>query len=243
MDNMKYFFEPLIVTEIEDYIDKLKEGYISVIPDIHILFERFLECFEKRQNEHDNLKYIYSSMLFSIGENEKAMAVLNELIEKNHEPSMFSYGIMLLAGAKVEKNEDQGLNLIEKSAEINYAPALHRKGLFHFNGNYGYEKDLDKALHYALKSAELGYDQGYFLAGRVYTNKEICLENLQKAIMYYEKMNKEYCSDVILKQLGYTYERLGKAYIHGRHGIKIDVTIGNEYLERAADLYEYMRNR
>ena len=72
---------------------------------------------------------------------------------------------------------------------------------------------------------------------------EPCIENLQKAIEYFEKIDKEDAADVVLKQLGYAYERLGKAYIHGRHGIKADAVIGNQYIEKAMDLYEYMRNR
>ena len=60
---------------------------------------------------------------------------------------------------------------------------------------------------------------------------------------YFEKIDREESGDVMLKQLGYAYERLGKSYIYGRHGIKVDVVIGNEYLDKATNLYEYMKNR
>ena len=232
----------MLATNVDEFIEMIKEGHMLALPDDVANFKNLFEELEKRQNEHDNIKYEYISLLFS-RDNEKALEMLKKLVEREHEPSMYIYGVMLLKGEMTEPNEAMGRELIEKSANKNSALATYEKSLRLFNGIYGYEKDLEKALDYALKSIEQGYELGNFLVARIYSNMEPCLENLQKAIEYFEKIDKEESGDVMLKQLGYAYERLGKAYIHGRHGIKADAVIGNEYLEKAADLYEYMRNR
>lgn len=239
---MKYYYDRCLAANIPEFIEMVKEGHMLAIPNDISHFKNLFEELEKRQDEHDNIKYEYISLLFTRNE-EKAHKMLKELVEREHEPSMYIYGVMLLKGEKVEVNEKMGIELIERSANKNYALSLYEKSLALFYGNYGYKKDLEKSLEYALKAIDQGYELGNFLTGRIYTNMEPCLENMLKAIEYFEKIDKEEAADVMLKQLGYAYERLGKSYIHGRHGIKVDVVIGNEYLDKAAALYEYMKNR
>ena len=239
---MKYYYDRCVAETVPEFIEMVKEGHMLAIPNDISHFKNLFEELEKRQDEHDNIKYEYISLLFTRDE-EKALSMLKELVEREHEPSMYIYGVMLLKGEKVEVNEKIGIELIEKSANKNYALSLYEKSLALFYGNYIYEKDLEKSLEYALKAIDQGYELGNFLAARIYTNMEPCLENMLKAIEYFEKIDKEEAADVMLKQLGYAYERLGKSYIHGRHGIKPNVVIGNEYLDKAAALYEYMRNR
>lgn len=239
---MRYYYDRCVAETVPEFIEMVKEGHMLVIPNNISNFKSLFEELEKRQNEHDNIKYEYVSMLFARDE-EKALNMLKELVEREHEPSMYIYGAMLLRGEKVEPNEIMGRELIEKSANKNYALATYEKSLRLFDGIFGYEKDLIKALDYSLKSVEQGYELGYFLAGRIYSNMEHCLENMQKAIEYFEKIDREESADVMLKQLCNAYERLGDAYIHGKYGIKADEVIGNEYYEKSNELYEYMRNR
>ena len=239
---MRYYYDRCVAETVDQFIELVKEGHMLVIPDDISNFKNLFEELEKRQNEHDNIKYEYVSLLFS-RDKEKALEMLKELVDKEHEPSMYIYGIMLLRGEKVEPNEIMGRELIEKSANANYALATYEKSLRLFDGIFGYEKDIIKALDLALKSVEQGYELGYFLAGRIYSNMESCLENMQKAIECFEKIDKEEAADVMLKQLCNAYERLGDAYVNGKYGIKVDAVIGNEYYEKSNELYEYMRNR
>lgn len=239
---MKYYYDRCVAMCISEFIGKIKEGHMLAIPNGTAHFKHLFEELEKRQDEHDNIKYEYVSLLFARDE-KKALAMLKELAEREHEPSMYIYGVMLLRGEKVEPNEAMGRELIEKSANANYALATYEKALRLFNGIFGYEKNFEKALEYALKSVEQGYELGNFLAGRIYANMEPCLENMQKTIEYFEKINRDESADIILKQLCYAYERLGDAYINGKYGIEADTEIGNEYYEKSNALYEYMRNR
>ena len=239
---MKYYYDRCVAMCISEFIEKIKEGHILAIPNGKAHFKHLFEELEKRQDEHDNIKYEYASLFFKRNE-EKALAILKELVEREHEPSMYIYGVMLLKGERIEPNEAMGRELIEKSADKNYALSLYEKSLCLFSGIYGYEKNLEKALEYARKSIDQGFELGNFLAGRIYANMEHCLENMLKTIEYFEKINREESADIILKQLCNAYERLGDAYIHGKYGIEADTVIGNEYYEKSNALYEYMRNR
>lgn len=149
---------------------------------------------------------------------------------------------MLLDGNYIDKNEEKAKELFDKCVEENFALATYKKATMYFCGN-GYKKDLDKSFYYASLSVRQGLDTGNFLIGRIYTNKEPNLENMQKAIEYYEKLDKDKCHNQVIKQIGFAYERLGKAYIYGKHGIQVNVSLGNEYIDKAIALYEYMRNR
>ena len=159
-------------------------------------------------------------------------------------PSIHVYSRLLISGTYVDKNQDKALELLNFCIDRGYALATYELAMNYFSGCHGVEKDLDKALHFALMSIEQGFSrEGNFLVGRIYTNKEPNLENLQKAIEYYEKMDKDQCPDKILKQVCYAYERLGKAYIYGKYGIEVNISLGEEYVGKSSELYEYMRNR
>ena len=60
----KYIFKTCFASDVNEYIEKLKEGYIIIYPDGKTGFTNLFETLEKRQNEHDNIKHMYASFLF-----------------------------------------------------------------------------------------------------------------------------------------------------------------------------------
>ena len=131
---MKYYYDRCLATNVDEFIEMIKEGHMLALPDDVANFKNLFEELEKRQNEHDNIKYEYISLLFS-RDKEKALEMLKELVEREHEPSMYIYGVMLLKGEMTEPNEIMGKELIEKSANKNYALATYEKSLRLFQKN------------------------------------------------------------------------------------------------------------
>ena len=50
-----YVFKTCFANNVDEYIEKLKEGYIIIYPDGKTGFANLFETLEKRQNEHDNI--------------------------------------------------------------------------------------------------------------------------------------------------------------------------------------------
>ncbi len=222
---------------IPEYIEKLKEGYIFVAPNGRTHFKHLFSDIEKRQNEHENIKYVYASMIFK-DDKEKSIAILKELIEKGHEPAMHIYGMLLLKGEHIERDKAKGMELMVKSSDSGYALASYALSLAYFNGDFDIERDLDKAFIYAEKSASQGYNVGYFQMGRIYTEKEACVDNLEKAVTYFEKVDMEKYHKKHIDLIIYAYNRLAKAYLNGELGSEKNEALSKKYSARAEEIFK-----
>lgn len=240
MENkMKYNYDQYIAMSIPELIDKLKEGYILAVPNGVSHFKHLFSQVEQRQNEHDNIKYLYASMIFQDNK-EKSIEALKELIEREHEPSMHIYAMLLLRGENIEADREKGLALLEKSSDLGYAISTYALSLIYFNGDFNFEKSLHKAFNYAEKSASQGNNLGYFQMGRICMNRENTKESLKEAITYFEKADiakyhKKHKDVIVL-----AYRRLANAYLNGELGLEKNEALAKKYNDKADGIFKSM---
>lgn len=79
--------------------------------------------------------------------------------ERGDAQAQCSYGSFLMDGSGVDQDREAAFALWEKSAEQDYAPAMHKLGLCFFSGLFGLSEDKAKAIDYFSRAAEAGYCQ------------------------------------------------------------------------------------
>ena len=61
---MKYYYDRCVAMSVSEFIQKIKEGHMLAIPNGAAHFHHLFDELEKRQDEHDNVKYEYISSFF-----------------------------------------------------------------------------------------------------------------------------------------------------------------------------------
>ncbi|MBR2024484.1 MAG: hypothetical protein IKA02_01605, partial [Clostridia bacterium] len=140
---MKYDYEYYVATTTSELINMIKEGKIRTNCNGIAHFKHLDKRLEERQDEHDNIKYAYASTLFKNNQ-EKSVAILKELIDKEHEPSMYMYALLNLKGELSDIDKLTSLELMKKSSSLGYAVASHGLSFMYYNGDFGFEKDKEE---------------------------------------------------------------------------------------------------
>jgi TonB family protein len=90
---------------------------------------------------------------------DQAVQQILDLSRKKYPPAMCVAGIWMTPGSRVDKDLPAGLDLIQKSADKNYAPALYELARRHIEG-----RDLPIDLELGLKEMHAAADGGSGLA-------------------------------------------------------------------------------
>ena len=72
---------------------------------------------------------------------KRSASLFKEVAETGHAYAMWCHGLNLLSGNGLEKNEQEGLSFIIKSAENKFEGAIQFVANAYANGTYGFSKD------------------------------------------------------------------------------------------------------
>ena len=81
---------------------------------------------------------------------------------------------------------EEGIERINKRADIGDAMAIHNLGCNYASGDDGYPQDFTKALEFYHRAGELGFSSAYYSIGVFYTNGDGVEADMKKAIHYWE---------------------------------------------------------
>lgn len=122
------------------------------------------------------------SLLYSLGEQDIALDVLNQLVREQNPKA-----IALLAEIKLQKrNYEEGITLMEQAASLGDKNAMFNVGVIFDNGKYC-EKDPYKAAMWYQKAAELGDAQSMENLGYLLEKGPEELRNEKAAFDLYNK--------------------------------------------------------
>lgn len=86
----------------------------------------------------------------------EAASIVRLVADRGNVGALCDYGVYLMNGEGVEKDEAAAIECWQKAAEQDYAPALYKLGVCCLQGICGLSKDEKKAADYFTRAAELG---------------------------------------------------------------------------------------
>lgn len=157
--------------------------------------------------------YLAYSYLYGLGTSvnyEKTLEIANQCLEKNEYDLLFILGKLYHEGLGVSQNFDLAYENYTKSIKISNndmakAYSMNNLGSMFLLGE-GVRKDIDKALEYFQKSAELGNDTAMLNLGLLYFNGELVDRDYQVAFEYFNNAATKF-NGKSLNMLGYYYEK------------------------------------
>ncbi|MDO5395467.1 MAG: tetratricopeptide repeat protein, partial [Bacteroidales bacterium] len=131
------------------------------------------------------------------GINKQTIAKRDSLVgiaaEANHPVALEIIGSDLKFEGTNHKNKkafEQALPYLQKSADMNYAPALVELGYMYWEG-YGVKKNKEQAFRYMVKASELGYPDGSYQVGCMYRDGDGVKKNKQKKSEYWKRQREQ----------------------------------------------------
>lgn len=189
----------------------LSDGIIAFNDKIYsVSFDKFSEAYHL-----GNLSagyYLAYSYLYGLGTSvnyEKTLEITNQCLEKNEYDLLFILGKLYHEGFGVSQNFDLAYENYTKSIkksnnDMSKAYSMNNLGSMFLLGE-GVIKDIDKALEYFQRSAELGNDTAMLNLGLLYFNGELVDRDYQVAFEYFNNAATKF-NGKSLNMLGYYYE-------------------------------------
>lgn len=173
--------------------------------------------------------YLAYSYLYGLGTSvnyEKTLEIANQCLEENEYDLLFILGKLYHDGLGVNQNFDLAYENYTKSInksnnDMAKAFSMNNLGSMFLLGE-GVRKDIDKALDYFERSAELGNDTAMLNLGLLYFNGELIDRNYQVAF--------EYFNNAATKFNGKSFNMLGYYYEVG--------LLGNQDVSKAIECYK-----
>ena len=136
-------------------------------------------------------------------------------------------GYMYLMGKGVQKDRDLALKLLKEAADHGCAQAAHRIAVMYDTGQNFSDPDLDKAVEWYTKAADMGYaDSQYALAGILFMEDS----------PYYDAQRAEKLLVKAADQGQHDAEhQLGLRLAYGGKGVRRDPAKAEAYLEKACE--------
>lgn len=189
----------------------LSNGIIAFNDKIYsVSFDKFSDAYNL-----GNLSagyYLAYSYLYGLGTSvnyEKTLEIANQCLEKNEYDLLFILGKLYHEGLGVSQNFDLAYENYTKSIkksnnDMAKAYSMNNLGSMFLLGE-GVRKDIDKALEYFQRSAELGNDTAMLNLGLLYFNGELVGRDYQVAFKYFNNAATKF-NGKSLNMLGYYYE-------------------------------------
>lgn len=157
--------------------------------------------------------YLAYSYLYGLGTSvnyEKTLEIANQCLEENEYDLLFILGKLYHDGLGVNQNFDLAYENYTKSInksnnDMAKSFSMNNLGSMFILGE-GVRKDIDKALEYFQRSAELGNDTAMLNLGLLYFNGELVDRNYQVAFEYFNNAATKF-NGKSLNMLGYYYEQ------------------------------------
>lgn len=120
---------------------------------------------------------------------EKALNYYTKAAEKNSVLGMMNAATLLDDSYMVSEKGKLCLELLEKAASLNYAPAMYMLGSKHYINYMAYdvESSFPPAFEWFGKAAELGYAEAMYMLGSIYQSGEGAEIDLPLAFEWYSK--------------------------------------------------------
>lgn len=158
---------------------------------------------------------------------DEAARVMKIAADKGNVLAQCDYGVYLINGDGVEKDEEEAFEYWKKSAESEFPPAMHKLGVCYFKGICGAEQDNQKAFDYFTKAAEGGVKDSMFNLAFFYQEGICVAADIKKSLEWLQKAAEA-------KQPTACYS-MGMHYLMGGNGIATDEAKGVEFLTVAAE--------
>lgn len=159
---------------------------------------------------------------------DEAAIVLKIAADRDFAPALCDYGVYLMNGDGVEKDDAAAIEYWEKAAEQDFAPAQYKLGVCYMQGSCGVEKDEKKAAQYFTKAAEGGETDSMLNLSIFYGNGIGVEIDPDKSLAYLEQAAE------LDHPVACCY--LGAALAGRKTSSKEDVIRGAKLLEKAAEM-------
>ena len=183
------------------------------------------------QMSADELYKFAEELYAAEDDEEKDLEEIAELMkmaaDKGSAIAQCDYGVFLVNGEGVEKDEKTALEYWKKSAENNFAPALHKVAVCYLQGYCGEEKDEKKAFDYFMRAAEGGVKDSMFNVALFYQNGVGTEPDVNKAFEWIKK-----AAEAEQPQACYL---LAMHYMTGTNGLPVDKEKSIALLTTAAE--------
>ncbi|WP_400256798.1 hypothetical protein [Methanomethylophilus alvi] len=120
------------------------------------------------------------------GRKLEAIEWIRRSSDNGYRIAQFDLGTMHLQGDGVEFDPIRGMELLTSSAKQRYASAAYKLGEIFDKGQYGFEKDPEKAIRWYKKAQRIGYVGAELRLAQIYQNGEGVERDLFQCIKYYK---------------------------------------------------------
>jgi TonB family protein len=156
---------------------------VSVITQITINFSLEGIGFDKKEEKQRTAYNVALSAIKQKNIDQKTVDSLRDLAQK-FAPAMYLYGAVLEEGRNVDKNPDQGFQLVQASADKQYGPALYEAAKAKINGDR-LQKDPAKGLELMQSAAKVGSQPAQFYLGIAYETCDGMPMDFEKSRQYF----------------------------------------------------------
>lgn len=170
-------------------------------------------------------------------DDQKAVEWLEKSADQKNTKAQFQLGTMYSGGNGVDQDPEKSMDYLQAAAEGNLPIAQYYLAYSYDQGIKPLERDVNKGIEWAEKSANQGYADALFLLGFMYLRSDPVDE--AKGFEWLLKLSETDKNELLEEKYSYTdsylnYE-LGRRYLNGI-GIDKNVEKALEYLTKADEL-------
>jgi len=172
--------------------------------------------------------YIEKMVLnYHTGDYKHDIDVLLSIIESNENVETYLYqDLVELIDLKNTYKNKKIIKILQDAADLRVVKAIELLAKIYEEGIYGCEPQFVQAIHYyELLAIQENYNVAYYKLGDLYRNPNFKGQDYEKSIAFYEK-----ASDLGVADAS---NYLGRIYLNGFFGKKIDYELAADYFEKA----------
>lgn len=171
--------------------------------------------------------YEKACSLLEEGSLQEAAEIFKKLADDGNPLAQCDYGVCLVEGKGVEKNEEAAAEYWQKSADAGFPLAEHKLGICYLKGLCGLENNNDKAFEYFQKAADGGVKESMFNLAYCYQEGIGIQPDIKKSIEWMEKAADAKMPEACLN--------IGVLYLFGKSGVAKDEEKGFNFIRNAAE--------
>lgn len=171
------------------------------------------------KTRNDNGYYSEQEML-NIAQNNQEEFI--RLVEENNPAALYAMGMFFINGEK----SNEAISLIEKSAELNYAPAQYFLGSMYLFGDK-VQQNYQKAKKLIEQAANQNHAEAQFWLGMIYYGGKGVRQDYLQA--------KEWFENAAMQDHNDAQSMLGSMYCLERDGLQQDYQKAKYWYEKAAE--------
>jgi len=154
----------------------------------------------------NTLAYGYDAGWFGERDHNKANEIFRELVRKQHRSAMQNYGMGLIYGIGIRKDEERGIYWLKEAADRGDAIAMAALAKMWAFGDTC-PRNYTMAKTYVLKAVNAGEPEGANTLARMYETGICFKKNLKKAFEWYHLAYQSSKNPVIIANLAKCYKK------------------------------------